>query len=104
MVSKGQDRVVLWPRYFDRSLSRSAGRRVPETLAVRAPDAAWIEAAARKAGFDAEVEDKARDPAVPYERSGRVLVRKSGPKEAIVQKVAERMRESQDQREGERRR
>ena len=27
MVSKGADRFALWPRYFDRSLSRSQGRR-----------------------------------------------------------------------------
>lgn len=104
MVSKGQDRVVLWPRYFDRDLSRKDGRRVPEALAVRAPDAAWVEAACRKVGLQVELEEGVRDPYVPYEKTGRVLVRKTEPKEAILQKVAQRMRESQEQREAERRR
>jgi len=96
MVSKGADRFALWPRYFDRSLSRSQGRRVPEGLAVRGPDAAWIEAASRKLGLDPLREEKARDPSVPYEAAGRVLVVKKGSKEATLRLVAQRLRETQD--------
>jgi signal recognition particle subunit SRP19 len=98
MVSKGSDRVVLWPAYFDRSLSRAQGRRVPDALAVKDPDAAWIENAARKVGLDATVEEKATHPSVPYEKVGRVLVAKKGSKEQVLRQVAERMRQSQDAR------
>lgn len=99
MVSKGSASFVLWPHYFDRRLSRGAGRRVSSALAVREPDAAWIEAAARKAGLDAQLEDKVHHPSLPYDRPGRVLVKKDGPKEAILGKVAKVMREAQDSRE-----
>ena len=99
MVSKGADSVVLWPQYFDRRLSRAEGRRVKADLAVREPDAKWVEAAARKAGLEATVEEKAHHPSLPYERPGRVLVKKAGPKEAILGKVAAQMRASQDARE-----
>jgi signal recognition particle subunit SRP19 len=96
MVSKGADRFALWPRYFDRSLSRSQGRRVPETLAVKGPDSAWVEAVARKLGLDPQREEKARHPGLPLEVSGRVLVARKGSKEATLLQVAQRMREGQD--------
>jgi signal recognition particle subunit SRP19 len=99
MVSKGADRFVLWPHYFDRALSRAGGRRISESLAVKAPDSAWVEAVARKLGLEPEREEKARHPLVPYEVSGRVLVARKGSKESVIRQVAARMRETQDARE-----
>lgn len=99
MVSKGADSFVLWPHYFDRRLSRAEGRRVRADWAVKEPDAKWVEAAARKAGFDATLEDGANHPSLPYDRPGRVLVKKAGPKEAVLGKVAQQMRAAQDARE-----
>jgi len=101
MVSKGAERFVLYPRYFDARLSRAEGRRVPDTLAVKSPDASWIENAARKLGLEPEVEAKAAHSAVPGEKAGRVLVAKKGSKEAVIRMVAERMRASQDARTAE---
>ena len=98
MVSKGADRFVLWPHYFDVGRSHKDGRRVPAALAVKAPDARWIEVAAKRAGFSAEVEEAAHHPSVPYEKVGRVLVAKKGPKQAMIRAVAEKMRESQETR------
>jgi signal recognition particle subunit SRP19 len=103
MVSKGLDKFVLWPAYFDRERSRAAGRRVPDAAAVLAPDAPWIETAARKLGLDPQLEEKAVHPSIPYEKSGRVLVAKKGSKEQVLRMVGERMRASQDAREAERR-
>ncbi len=91
MVKKGDSRFALWPRYFDARLSRAEGRRVPQAMAVKDPDAPWIEAAARKAGFDAELEEAARDPYAPHRKAGRVLVAKKGGKETMLRQVAERM-------------
>lgn len=99
MVSKGLDKFVLWPAYFDRERSRAEGRRVSAALAVNEPDAKWVEAAARKVGLDVTVEEKAHHPSLPYDRPGRVLVKKSGPKETILGKVAKQMRASQDARQ-----
>lgn len=93
MVSKGSGKVVLWPRYFNAKLSRAAGRRVPASLAVREPDAKWVESAAKKAGFDTELEPDVSDPRVPYRTAGRVLVAKKGAKESIVQAVAKKMQD-----------
>jgi signal recognition particle subunit SRP19 len=103
MVSKGAATFVLWPAYFDRERSRDAGRRVPEALAVKGPDAPWVENAARKLGLEPVLEEKAIHPSIPYEKVGRVLVAKKGSKEQVLRQVAERMRASQDARDQERR-
>jgi signal recognition particle subunit SRP19 len=99
MVSRGLGKFVLWPAYFDRLRSRADGRRVPDSLAVRQPDAPWIENAARKLGLDPQLEEGAVHPSIPYEKVGRVLVAKKGSKEQVLRQVAERMRASQDQRD-----
>jgi signal recognition particle subunit SRP19 len=99
MVSKGLDKFVLWPHYFDRALSRAQGRRVGADQAVKGPDAKWIEVAAKRLGLDPELEEKASHPSVPYEKSGRVLIaRKGKPKQTWLHEVAAKMRESQDAR------
>ncbi len=91
MVSKGDDTVVLWPRYFDASVSRAAGRRVSKELAVKKPDAAWVNSAAKKAGLNPELEAKAKHPAIPWKVTGRILIKGKGNKEEVIRKVAEAM-------------
>ncbi len=91
MVSKGQNQLVLWPHYFDARRSRTAGRRVPSSLAVTEPDARWVESAARKAGLETTLQEGARHPSAPYKAVGRVLVAKVGSKEDVLRRVAERL-------------
>lgn len=91
MVSRGGGRLVLWPRYFDSSLTRAQGRRVARDLAVREPDAKWLASAAKKAGLQPEVEEDAAHPSVPYRVVGRVLVTSEDGKEAVLRRVAEQM-------------
>ena len=80
---------VLWPHQFDARRSRSAGRRVPSSLAVSKPDAAWLQSAAKKAGFEAELQEDSIHPSIPYRKVGRVLVRKDGAKEDALRKIAQ---------------
>ncbi len=98
MVSKGADRFVLWPHYFDASLSRAEGRRVKAEHAVNGPDAKWIEVTASRLGLDPQLEENARNPANPLEKGGRVLVAKKGSKESVLDAVGAKMRESQESR------
>lgn len=91
MPRRSADVVVLWPRYFDARRSRAEGRRVPRELALRDPDAAWVHKAAQRAGLAAELEEKARDPFLPWKTAGRVIVQGRGGKEATLRAVAQRM-------------
>ncbi len=94
MVSREDGTLVLWPRYFDQKLSRTAGRRVSKDLAVKRPDAAWVNSAAKKAGYKPELEAKARHPAMPWKVMGRVLIQTDDGKEVAIQKIAKMMAES----------
>jgi signal recognition particle subunit SRP19 len=101
MSPKGDDHFVLWPSYFDASLTRRQGRRVSEALAVKAPDAPWIEVAAKRVHLEPELDEKAKMSRDPYAKAGCVFVARKGSKEQVVEKVAREMRESQDRREKE---
>lgn len=81
--------LVLWPRYFEARLTRSEGRRVPEDLAVEAPEADAIAEAAEALGYEATVEPEARHPRRSWTSSGRVVVAGADDKEALLKEVAE---------------
>ena len=91
MVSRGDRIVVLWPQYFDASLSREEGRRVPAKYAVRDPTVEEIAQAARSLGYDAIIEKDAKYPARWWSTKGRVLVRKTASKQKILHAVSRRL-------------
>jgi len=65
---------VIWPAYLDADLSRSAGRRVPEDLAVPEPTVDEIAEAVGQVGYDAVIE-REKTYSREYEPRGRVLVK-----------------------------
>ena len=65
---------VLWPAYFDASLTRSEGRRVPRELAVEEPTVDEIADAVQQVGYDAVIE-RDKPYSREYEARGRVLVK-----------------------------
>ncbi len=64
---------VLWPAYFDAALTRSEGRRVPESLAVGEPTVDEIATAVQQVGYDAIIE-RDKTYSREYDPRGRVLV------------------------------
>jgi len=91
MPKRDEGLLVLWPHYFDARRSRGEGRRVAKAMAVDKPDAAWVEAAARKAGLKPQLQEDSKHPSLPHHKAGRVLVAKDGSKEAVLRKVAAAM-------------
>lgn len=91
MVGRDEGKLVLWPHYFDRNLTRAQGRRVPAELAVEDPKAGHIANAARSLGLKAELEEDARPPAFWHKSKGRVLVPKKGKKEEVLRQIASRL-------------
>jgi signal recognition particle subunit SRP19 len=78
VVGRDEGKLVLWPHYFDRNLTRAQGRRVPANLAVEDP----------KAGH---IANEARPPAYWHKSKGRVLVPKKGKKEEVLKQIASRL-------------
>ncbi|GAD51588.1 signal recognition particle [Halarchaeum acidiphilum MH1-52-1] len=69
---------VIWPAYFDATLSRREGRRVPRSLAVDDPTVDEIAQAVGQVGYDAVIEREKAYPRRGWTESGRVLVKDAG--------------------------
>ncbi|MCK8518874.1 signal recognition particle subunit SRP19/SEC65 family protein [Methanoculleus sp. 7T] len=78
---------ILYPCYFDATLERREGRRVPKNLGVKAPDLPAIEAVLRKMKVQYRVEEH-HHPARWSEREGRIVAEWEGSKEDLIRRVA----------------
>ncbi|NLA38069.1 MAG: signal recognition particle protein Srp19 [Methanomicrobiales archaeon] len=81
---------ILYPCYFDATLQRREGRRVPEGLGMKSPDLPAIEAVLRKMKIPYRLEDH-HHPTHWAERKGRVVVEWEGSKEDLIRRVAKRL-------------
>ena len=81
---------VIWPAYFDATLSRREGRRIPRSLAVEEPTVDEIATAVQQVGYDSVVERDVAYPRRHWEDSGRVLVKDADDagKSDLLQAVA----------------
>jgi len=83
---------VIYPEYFDISLSRSEGRRVPKKFAVPAPRLEDIVKAAKLAGLKPIVEEERSFPGKWWKKSGRIIVPKTHKKTKILLKMATKLK------------
>ena len=79
---------IIYPSYFDESLTRKEGRRIAKDKAITKPTCQMISSAARKAGFS-PVEESKSHPAHAYEQEGRIIIEYTGSKEQLIAKIAE---------------
>lgn len=92
---KDYSTLVVWLDYFNKTLPRSAGRRLARDACVYDPSMKDLTAAARSAGYEvSESKDGARYPRRPYVRSGYVVIPKAGRKSAALSRIAARLVDS----------
>ena len=84
---------VIWPIYFDSSISRSECRRVPLSLAIRNPTAEQIAKAARSLGWRVELEPGSH-PAYWWKRTGKVIIDPGKPmkKGEVIKTLAQTLK------------
>lgn len=91
MVSRGEDKYVIWPVYFDKSVSRFSGRKVSSKQAVEKPLIENILKAAKSLGLNPVFEKDYAYPSTPWKKEGRVLVDKKDSKSKILKQIASRL-------------
>lgn len=96
MVSKRDEKYVVYPCYFDNQVPRPR-RRVPMALAVRGPSVEEVAKAALALKLSPVLEKGTAHPARPWEKNGRVLVDVRGEKTTLLRQLAERIREARGQ-------
>ena len=89
---KDYEHVVIWLDYFNKTLPRDKGRKLPKEKCVFDPSLNELIEAAKAAGFElTESDEKVRYPKRPYVRSGYIVLPKDGPKTKILKKISEKL-------------
>jgi len=93
MVSKGTQKYVIWPIYFDQGTSRSKGRRVPKNLAINNPTVQDIFKVAQSLTLHPQIENKSY-PSLWWTQ-GRLLVEQKGSKTEVLHAMAQKLSNKQ---------
>ena len=91
MVSRNEPKYVIYPLYFDSSLSRVNGRKLGKKHTVEKPTAEAIAKAAGSLGLHPHLEKDRAHPSTPWRKEGRVIVDKKGPKTKLLIQIANRL-------------
>jgi signal recognition particle subunit SRP19 len=86
-----QNKIFLWPVYFDANKTMTDGRRVPKKLAVSAPKLEELQRAAKKVGLQTEVVSDAAHPSTPWRKTGLLVVPKKESKSKTLKMIAEQL-------------
>jgi signal recognition particle subunit SRP19 len=84
MSYRADDKFIIYPLYFDKSISRNFGRRLPKKYCVEKPTITQLSKAANAAGLDPSIEKDKAHPARQWKKEGRILVKKKGSKQEIL--------------------
>lgn len=88
MARREYNDMILWPEYFDSSISRKKGRRVSKELSVASPSCEDIFNVCRRLSLNPELEKGRAHPSRWYDPKGRVKVMKKFSKSETIIKVA----------------
>lgn len=89
---KDYEHMVIWLDYFNKTLTKKMGRKVPREKSIFDPSLKELIDASKAAGFEpTETSDKVRYPRRPYVRSGYIILPKEKSKMRILEKIAEKL-------------
>ena len=89
---KSYDHVVIWLDYFNKTLSRKKGRKLPKDKCVFDPSLNELIESSNAAGLKpTEPDDKVRFPKRAYVRSGYIILEKKFSKTKILNKISEKL-------------
>jgi signal recognition particle subunit SRP19 len=86
-----QDKIIIWPAYFDQAKTRKDGRRAPKDLTVLSQKILELQEAAQKIGLKFEVVADKGYPKTPWVKTGMLLVEKKGSKEQVISRIAKQL-------------
>ena len=90
---KDYEHIVIWLDYFNKTIPKKMGRRVPRDKSVFDPSLNELIDAAKAAGLQpTETNDQVRFPRRPYVRSGYIIIAKEQrPKSKIISAISEKL-------------
>ena len=91
MVSRGEDKYVVYPIYFDKYLAKSQGRKVSKKHAVEKPTIEDIAKAAKSLGLNPVIENNSSHSFRHWKKEGRLLIDKKDTKPNLLRQIANRL-------------
>ena len=91
MVSRDDERFVIWPIYFNKSISRLAGRRVSKKIAAEKYSIEDIAKVAKALGLNPVLEKDVAHPSCSWKKDGRIIVDKKGSKSKILAQISKQL-------------
>jgi signal recognition particle subunit SRP19 len=91
MVSKNENKYVIYPLYFDRAISRLNGRKVAKKYAIEKPTVETIAKAAQSLKLNPSIEKDKMHSSTPWKKEGRIVIEKKGPKTKLLIQIANRL-------------
>ncbi len=88
MVSKDDNRLIIWPIYFDKNTSRSKGRKISKKFAKEKPEIEMISKIAKNLGLSPIIEKNAAHPSRSWKKEGRIIIDHKNTKSKIITQIA----------------
>ena len=88
MVSRDEEKYVVYPIYFDKTVTRLKGRRVPSKYAIEKPSAESIFKVAKSLGLNPILENESFHSSTPWRQDGRILIDKKDSKNKLLIQIA----------------
>jgi signal recognition particle subunit SRP19 len=86
-----QDKIIVWPVYFDSNKTRKEGRKLPKNLTVPTPKTEEIHEASRRLQLQPEMIIEAAYPKTPWQKIGQIKVSKKGSKLQTLRLIAKQI-------------
>jgi signal recognition particle subunit SRP19 len=86
-----QNKIVLWPVYFDANKTRMQGRKVAKKLSTPSPTLDEIHKAVKRLGLQPEIIPDAIHPSSPRQKTGLLIVPKKDSKVETLRKIAKEL-------------
>lgn len=95
---KLKDAYILWTAYFDSTLTRSEGRRIPKELCIPEPTLEELIEAVGAVGLKTLAAKTARFPKTWWRITGYVAVERSGVKGDLMKEISRSLRRNRSAR------
>jgi signal recognition particle subunit SRP19 len=88
MVSKDDHKLIIWPIYFDKNISKSKGRKIGKKYSIEKPDIDKIAKAAKSLGLNPIIEKNSSHPSKSWRKDGRIIIDKKDSKSKLIFQIS----------------
>jgi signal recognition particle subunit SRP19 len=91
MSYREDSKYIIYPVYFDKSITRKHGRRISKKNCIDKPSIENISKSAKTLGLNPILEKESKHPSRFWRAEGRLLVDKKDSKQTILNQIAKRL-------------